>query len=323
MAKDSVARATARMLERRCVTRSGVTRISVVAAIAAAVWFSQADTVGCLVGSALLGVVLFCDSVRARIRTDRRDALTMWLAAMLGQLREYAVYVGLALGAVAAGIQGAWGWAAGALIALALRDTFLVVRSAPSGAGTGGGAASGGGAAARRDGGVQGGPRRQGERGAHADAHGDGGPHGPTAPHGRRGPNRLLTGLVPPPPRGTQENDPRLTDRLLGGPDGRPAASRNGVAPGSSTGTAVRDAAETTAEAADAGTHGEPDRAGGAPLPAAIRRVMVFSQPTRFLTIAVTTTVWDARVAFLTLVVGCALAVTGELVDPTARETRR
>nr|WP_316042227.1 hypothetical protein [Nocardiopsis sp. CNR-923] len=107
------------MLERRCVTRSGVTRISVVAAIAAAVWFSQADTVGCLVGSAFLGAVLFCDAVRARIRTDRRDALTMWLAAMLGQLREYAVYVGLALGAVAAGIQGAWGWAAGALIALA------------------------------------------------------------------------------------------------------------------------------------------------------------------------------------------------------------
>ncbi|MEV2274157.1 hypothetical protein AB0I72_01105 [Nocardiopsis sp. NPDC049922] len=311
MAKDSVARATARMLERRCVTRSGVTRISVVAAIAAAVWFSQADTVGCLVGSAFLGVVLFCDAVRARIRTDRRDALTMWLAAMLGQLREYAVYVGLALGAVAAGIQGAWGWAAGALIALALRDSFLVVRSAPpaTGNGTGGGAvwgrgdtAGAGGSAARGDSGVQ------------------------------DGPDGLLAGLVPPPPRDTRENDPRLTDRLLGGPEGRPVATRDGVAPGSSTGTAVRATAgvaaapsttETAAAAADTGAHDAAARAGGAPLPAAIRRVMVFTQPTRFLTIAVTTTVWDARVAFLTLVVGCALAVTGELVDPTAKETRR
>jgi hypothetical protein len=44
--------------------------------------------------------------------------------------------------------------------------------------------------------------------------------------------------------------------------------------------------------------------------------MMVFSQSTRFLVIAVTATLWDARVAFLTLIVGCVVAVTGELVDP-------
>nr|WP_316042226.1 hypothetical protein [Nocardiopsis sp. CNR-923] len=128
---------------------------------------------------------------------------------------------------------------------------------------------------------------------------------------------------MPPPRRGARENDPRLANRLLGGPDGHSAASRDGAAPGSTAGTAVRDTAESSAEAAGTAARGVTDRAGGAPLPAAIRRVMVFGQPTRFLTIAVTTTVWDARVAFLTLVVGCALAVTGELVDPTAKETRR
>ncbi|WP_116245928.1 hypothetical protein [Nocardiopsis sp. FIRDI 009] len=280
MAKGTVARSTARMLERRSVTRSGVTRISVLAALAAAVWFSRADTVGCLVGSAFLGAVLFCDAVRARIRTDRRDALTMWVAAMLGQLREYVVYVGLALGAVAEGIQGAWGWAAGALIALALRDAFLVARAAPTAPGHGMDTALGGGGRAPRP---------------------DGGPEG------REG---LMAGLVPPPPRDCRENDPRLTERLL-----KDAPRGTATARGADRGT-DRD----TRPDGPAHRDGRPPRPAGAPLPTAIRRVMVFAQPTRFLAIAVAATLWDARVAFLTLIVGCALAVTGELVDPTAQE---
>ncbi|MCY9785678.1 hypothetical protein KIK06_17470 [Nocardiopsis sp. EMB25] len=276
MAKGTVARSTARMLERRSVTRSGVTRISVLAALAAAVWFSQADTLGCLVGSAFLGAVLFCDAVRARIRADRRDALTMWVAAMLGQLREYVVYVGLTLGAVAEGVQGAWGWAAGALIALALRDAFLVARSAPAAPG----------------------------HGLEAALEGEGSTPGSNG--GTDGRGGLTAGLVPPPRREPRENDPRLTGRLLGDASARATATEDPDHRTRSDGPEHHDT--------------RPPRTAGAPLPIAIRRVMVFTQPTRFLVIAVAATAWDARVAFLTLIVGCALAVTGELVDPTARE---
>src|SRR5699024_1935854 len=41
--------------------------------------------------------------------------------------------------------------------------------------------------------------------------------------------------------------------------------------------------------------------------------------PVRFSAIAVTTVVADARIAFVTLIIGCAIAVTGELVDPIDR----
>ncbi|XKK41009.1 hypothetical protein HFP72_11785 [Nocardiopsis sp. ARC36] len=104
MVYGTLARSAARMLERRHVTRAGVTRIGVVGAVGAAVWFSRADTVGGLAGSAFLAAVLFCDAVRARMRADRGDALTLWLAAMLSQLRECVVYLGLAAGAVLAGL---------------------------------------------------------------------------------------------------------------------------------------------------------------------------------------------------------------------------
>ncbi|MFL1381783.1 hypothetical protein ACJOT4_30905, partial [Nocardiopsis sp. frass4] len=131
MANGTVARSTARLLERRHVTRAGMSRIAVMVSVVAAVWFTRPDTVGGLAGSAFLVAVLFCDSVRDRMRAGRYDALTLWLAAMLSQLREYIVYLGLAVGAVLAGIGGAWGWAAGALVALALRDALLVAREAP------------------------------------------------------------------------------------------------------------------------------------------------------------------------------------------------
>ncbi|MFF1671821.1 hypothetical protein ACFVWN_19010, partial [Nocardiopsis flavescens] len=130
MANGTVARSTARFLEHRHVTRAGMSRIAVMVSVGAAVWFTRPDTVGGLAGSALLVAVLFCDSVRDRMRAGRRDALTLWLVAMLSQLREYIVYLGLAVGAVLAGIAGAWGWAAGALVALALRDALLVAREA-------------------------------------------------------------------------------------------------------------------------------------------------------------------------------------------------
>ncbi|MFJ9554949.1 hypothetical protein ACIRPH_14110 [Nocardiopsis sp. NPDC101807] len=323
MVYDTAARSAARMLERRHVTRAGMTRIGVVGAVGAAVWFSRADAVGGLAGSAFLAAVLFCDSVRARMRTDRGDALTLWLAAMLAQLRECVVYLGLAAGAVLAGLGGAWGWAAGALVALALRDSLLAAQEAPVAASPG------------RD------VRRV-----------------PLPSQGRAG--GLLGGFAPYcPTRPPRDGDPGLTSRLLGavapeagaGPGRGPRA--NGVPGTGSDGTAgagvrpdvipprPREAGSGGRRTAGNGPRrasgpvrgpgagegadrGAPDARTGAPGPAAaVRRLTAFSQPTRFLVIAVTATVWDARVAFVTLIVGCAIAVTAELVDPTARGVRR
>ncbi|WP_231640610.1 hypothetical protein [Nocardiopsis sp. NRRL B-16309] len=276
-----------------------MTRISVLAALGAAVWFTRADTVGALAGSLFLGAVLFCDAVRARMRANRRDALTVWLVSMLAQLREYIVYAGLAVGAVLAGLADGWGWAAGALIALALRDWLLIARAAPTAPDL------------SRDVGRE-----------------------PHARPGRTG--GLLADLAPRPPEGPRESDPRLTGRLLGpgpGPgsgaaaDARPGDGGAAAAPGGPPRPRISPEALTGRESpsARASLSREPERATAPPegdrlarvqLPHLARRIMVFSQSTRFLAIAVTATLWDARVAFLTLIVGCAVAVTGELVDP-------
>ena len=66
----------------------------------------------------------------------------------------------------------------------------------------------------------------------------------------------------------------------------------------------------------------DPGRTGAVPLSLLARQVMVFSQPVRFLVIAVAVTAWDARLAFVSLIVGCVVAVTGELVDPSSRGAR-
>ncbi|WP_150251921.1 hypothetical protein [Nocardiopsis deserti] len=304
----TVARLAARMLERRHVTRAGVARISVLGAVGAAVWFSRADTVGGLAGSAFLGAVLFCDAVRERMRADRRDALTLWLVAMLSQLREYAVYLGLAAGAVAAGIGGAWGWAAGALVALALRESFLASGSAPAVPGQGPG-------------------RRR------------------PPPSAQRPAGGLLGGLAPRPPQGSRTSDPGLTARLFGATvvDGTTGGSRPPRAPAgaAANGTAVNGPAvngihvngavgrgvplcgsseeETSPNGASAGDRAADRADRSAPSP--LRRIADFPQPVRFLAIAVTATLWDARVAFVTLVVGCVVAATAQLADP-ARSRR-
>lgn len=277
MVNGTVARSTARMLERRHVTRAGMTRISVFVSLGAAVWFTRADTVGALTGSLFLGGVLFCDAVRARMQGNRRDALTVWLVSMLAQLREYIVYAGLAVGAVLAGLADGWGWAAGALIALALRDSLLIARAAPTAPDL---------------------PQGVGRA--------------PRARPGRTG--GLLAGLAPRPPEGPRESDPRLAGRLLGAPRPRTSPESRPAPDSVPTPSPPAPAASPASPSAPAS-----QPAGGdarVPLPHLARRVMVFSQSTRFLVIAVTFTLWDARVAFLTLIVGCVVAVTSELVDP-------
>lgn len=89
---------------------------------------------------------------------------------------------------------------------------------------------------------------------------------------------------------------------LCGGPE--EGAGPNGLPP---NGTPDRDRADTGAD-----DRGADDR----PAPSPLRRIADFPQPVRFLAIAVTATLWDARVAFVTLVVGCVVAVTAQLADP-------
>ncbi|WP_026117418.1 hypothetical protein [Nocardiopsis alkaliphila] len=244
MTNGTVARATARMLERRYVTRSGVTRISILIAAAAAVWFSRADLAGAVLGSLLLGLVLYCDVVRSHMRVHRLDALTLWTVSMAVQLREYVVYVGLVFGAAAAGHAGAWGWASGALIALALRDALLVARSSP--------------------------PARSPVR-----------PF--PLPLQRRSGESMETRV------------PRSRAGDGGGPKTKTASLRT-EAPGV--------------------VHRRIDTSGPA---RSVRRMLTFGQPIRFLVIAVTTMVWDARLAFVGLIVGCVLAITHELADPASQ----
>lgn len=255
MAHASPVRAVARVLERRYVTPAGMTRISVLVALGAAVWFTQEESEGPLVGSVFLVLVLCCDAVSAAMSANHRDSLTLWLVTMLGQLRECIVYTGLALGAVAAGVNGAWAWAAGALIALALRDSLLVARKAPVAL-----------------------------------------PQGRGAVPAQRRSEGLFGGAGIPAPRRPGDGDPELTGRLLG--TGGEQVGRRRVAPG-----------ELRGEAAGRGSV-----AAMVPLPDLARRWLSFTQPVRFLAIGVTTVVWDPRVAFVTLVVGCAIAVTSELV---------
>lgn len=268
MAHASPVRAIARVLERRHVTRAAMTRISVLVALGAAVWFAQEGNEGPLMGSVLLVLVLCCDKVSAAMVANHRDSLTLWIVTMLGRLREYIVYTGLALGAVAAGINGVWAWAAGALIALALRDSLLVARKAPA-----------------------------------ALLQGRSSVPGP-APAQRRS-EALLGGAGIPAPRRPGDGDPELTGRLLGADGGRDGPMR--VAP--------RTRQEEAAECGPA--------AAVVSLPDIARRWLSFTQPVRFLVIGVTTVVWGPRVAFVTLVIGCAIAVTSELVGAGERVEQR
>ncbi|MDA2805469.1 hypothetical protein [Nocardiopsis suaedae] len=223
------------------MTSAVLTRIAPVAAVLAAVWFSAGDTRGALVGSALLGAVLVADRVRAAAAAGRRDALEEWLAVVLGRLGEYAVYAGLAVGGALAGEDEAWAWAAGALIALALRDSVL---------------------------------EGEGRRAAPV-------PPAAGVPAPREGsPLARLPGMETVPER----TDPGLADELLG-----PRRAQ------------------------------EPRRAAPVRRPAAVgalREAAAFPRPLRFAVIAVGALAADARVTFIALMVGCAIAVTAALADP-------
>ncbi|WP_017538565.1 hypothetical protein [Nocardiopsis halophila] len=228
------------------MTSAVLTRIAPVPAALAAVWFSAGDARGALAGAALLAAVLLCEHLRTAAAAGSRDALQEWLAAVLGRLGEYAVYAGLAAGGAAAGDADAWTWAAGALIALALRDSVA-----------------------------------EGEARRAVPAPGP-------VPDPRAGsPLARLPGM----PTAREPGDAGLTEELLG-PDRRSARPHDPHGPGRPA----------------------PARRTGAA--AAARAAAAFPRPLRFAVIAAGALAADARVTFIALMVGCAIAVTAALVDP-------
>ncbi|GAB3455473.1 hypothetical protein GCM10027570_36080 [Streptomonospora sediminis] len=309
------------------VSQAAMSRIGLVLAVAAALWFTEGGLRGAVCGSLLLAAVLATDLLAHRMRIAagrlRRDRLDLWLAVMLARLREYAVFAGLAIGGAVAGVADAWAWAAGALIAVALRDSITAAREArlgdPEWTANGGADWPVGAADPSRHGAGQapgddslaaellGGAGDGGDRG--------GGSSGDTAPE----PDRPDT---PP--------EPPLRIRTL--PKGAPW-------PGWRAGRA-----ETLGPGAGAEDGGGPAEPGAAPQPGAARSAphsgpvgpgilrrarlpfrpaMDFPQAARFGVVAVTILIWDVRVTFVALIVGCALAVTAELVGNPTRDIQR
>ncbi|GLY05944.1 DUF5941 domain-containing protein [Actinoplanes sp. NBRC 101535] len=89
---------------------TGVTALSVLFAVAAALSFWQASRVAMIAGGILLylGFVLDCVDGQLARYTRRFDAFGGWLDTMADRAKEYAVYAGLAAGAERIGLPYAW-----------------------------------------------------------------------------------------------------------------------------------------------------------------------------------------------------------------------
>ncbi|WP_156184772.1 hypothetical protein [Allosalinactinospora lopnorensis] len=228
----------------------------------------------------------------------------LWLETLLSRLREYVVYAGLAIGGVLTGVPDAWAWAAGALIAQTMRDSVAAAwtaRSAP--------------------------------------------PH-PTVDHqgvpARHQHSSPLDAMDPSSsPNGRAPSDPSLTAELLGGPEeeeprgsGEPEHPiRIRTAPRSTRAPAhweegryqvMREMGAVPDERAEpaheGGAYPDTGRALGSLVSGRVPR---FPQAGRFAVIALTITIWDARVTFVALIIGCAIAVCGEFADHPARDDAR
>ncbi|EOR70390.1 hypothetical protein TM51_13040 [Thermobifida fusca TM51] len=115
---------------RRGTTPAAMARAGAVLTAVAAVWFTDTALMGSLVGTLALALVLYCDAVGSRIAEHRCDALNAWAVAMLSRVREYVLFLGLALGASLAGQTDVWLWVAGALTAHAVRESVAEARAA-------------------------------------------------------------------------------------------------------------------------------------------------------------------------------------------------
>ncbi|GID30191.1 DUF5941 domain-containing protein [Paractinoplanes brasiliensis] len=105
------------------LTPSGVTAISVLFAVAAALAFWQASRPAMIVGGILLylGFVLDCVDGQLARYTRRFGAFGGWLDTMADRAKEYAAYAGLAAGAERMGLDYAWPLAITAIVLQTVR----------------------------------------------------------------------------------------------------------------------------------------------------------------------------------------------------------
>ncbi|GAA2642556.1 CDP-alcohol phosphatidyltransferase family protein [Nonomuraea recticatena] len=118
-----------RLAARLKLTPNAVTGISVGLAVLAAVWFSEGTRGAQILGAALvlLSFVLDCVDGQLARYTRTFSRLGAWVDAMADRLKEYIVYVGLAIGysaghdAANGGPEGIWRMAVAAMILQMLR----------------------------------------------------------------------------------------------------------------------------------------------------------------------------------------------------------
>ncbi|GIH22041.1 hypothetical protein Aph01nite_03510 [Acrocarpospora phusangensis] len=118
-----------KIADRLGLTPNAVTGISVGVAAIAAIWFSAGDRQSQLVGAACLYLSFVLDCLDGQLaRYSRRfSPLGAWLDATFDRVKEFVVYVGLALGYAAGapmtgvGPDGIWALAAGAMALQAIR----------------------------------------------------------------------------------------------------------------------------------------------------------------------------------------------------------
>ncbi|WP_328464611.1 DUF5941 domain-containing protein [Actinoplanes sp. NBC_00393] len=105
------------------LTPTGVTGLSVLFAVGAALLFWQASRIAMIAGGVLLylGFVLDCVDGQLARYTRRFDAFGGWLDTMADRAKEYAVYAGLAAGAERIGLPYAWPLAITAILLQTVR----------------------------------------------------------------------------------------------------------------------------------------------------------------------------------------------------------
>jgi len=147
-----------KLCARAGLTPSGVTALSVLFAVAAALAFWQASRPAMVIGAVLLylGFVLDCVDGQLARYTRRFGAFGGWLDTMADRAKEYAVYAGLAAGAERVGLPYAWPLAITAIVLQTVRhmtDTWYGAlhdeAAARQAVGTAGNTDAGGGVGAR------------------------------------------------------------------------------------------------------------------------------------------------------------------------------
>ena len=114
----------ARWAARRRLSPNAVTGMSLGLGMLAAVWFSAGSRAGMILGAGFLAGAFVLDCVDGQLAryVRSRTPFGAWLDAVGARLAEFAVYAGLAAGAVASGSPTVWELALAALILLSLRD---------------------------------------------------------------------------------------------------------------------------------------------------------------------------------------------------------